>query len=99
MALDRSHFVSSAISDAEIVLGVVAPVGTRVQYVQEVLEDRLGHFGYELKSIRLSGLIAGFAGLRTALRNAPHGSRISSHMDAGDELRERSGRADVRLQQ
>ncbi len=82
-------------SDAEIVLGVVAPVGTRVQYVEEVLRDRLEHFGYELKPIRLSRLIAGFDGLRTVLRDTPHGAHIATHMDAGDELRKVSGRADV----
>jgi deoxycytidylate deaminase len=94
MPIDRTKFVSSAISDAEAVLGVVAPVGTRVDTVQEVLMERLTQFRYKLVPIRLSGLIGHFK-LRTQLVSAPPGERIHSHMDAGNELRDEFGRADV----
>lgn len=92
--IDRSHFVSSTIKDAELVIGVVAPVGTDVDFVQRTIEDRLKNFfEYSLEPIPLSSLIDALAELDTPTKDAPEGTRISRYMDAGNQLRRH--RADI----
>lgn len=93
MDIDRSYFVSSAIGDAEFVFGIVAPLGTQLEEVEHAIRDRLNAFGYLLEPIRFSKLIETFEGLSTKLCQSPEASRISTYMDAGDELRQ--SRADL----
>ncbi len=91
--VDRQAFASSSLPGAELVFGIVAPVGTDVDFVERTLRDRLLHFHYSLETVRLSKLIAEFSPT-TKLETEPHHARIRSHMDAGDELRS-SWRPDV----
>jgi deoxycytidylate deaminase len=92
MPIDRSYFVSSAIDD-EIVFGVVAPLGTRVDLVQEIIHDRLQHFGYALESVRFSELIETLEGFATKLDASSNERRFATYMNAGNELRKK--RADL----
>lgn len=93
MTIDRSYFVSSAIGDAEFVFGVIAPLGTQVEEVEKTIRDRMRHFEYTLECIRFSTLIETFEGLKTELKQTPEAARISTYMDAGNELRK--NRSDI----
>ncbi len=75
---------------SELVLGFVGPVGVENSRFHNAAMARLKAFGYHPELIRLSerlddlkeeGLLA------TELKSAPEYERVSSHMDAGDELR------------
>lgn len=78
-----------------MVLGVVTPVGTDVDFVQRVLAERLEQFDYTLKPIRLSGLIGSFRGLSGKLDGATYFERVSNRMDGGNEVRQLSRRGDA----
>lgn len=93
--LDRSGFASSSRVGAEIVFGIVAPVGTDVDFVAKTMRERLEHFNYTLEEIRVSSLIREFTGLRTTLVEQPFYERVTSYMDGGNELRARHNRGDV----
>lgn len=74
----------------EIAIAFVGPVGVRTGHFEEVARERLGAYGYETETIRLSGLLSEFAKegyLAQPLSQAPEFLRIQSHMNAGDELR------------
>jgi deoxycytidylate deaminase len=91
---DRSTFASSSGPGAELVLGVVAPVGADVDYVERALTERLKHFKYALHSIRLSSLIALVEGGEVDPGGESYYDYVSSRMDAGNRLREKY-RSDV----
>lgn len=93
--LDRTKFLSSSTPAAELVLGVVTPLGTDVDFVDRTVAERVGQFGYQAEPVRLSALIAGFKGLKTPLEEAPYHRRLHSYMDAGNELRDNCGRGDA----
>lgn len=93
--IERSSFSSSSIAGAEIVIGIVAPVGTDVEFVDKTIAERLKHFNSQRLPIRVSGLIGEFEGLETQLCEEPVYERTVSYMDAGNELRKKSGRGDV----
>lgn len=93
--LDRSSFASSSVAGAEIVIGLVAPVGTDAEFVQRTLRERLDHFGYSLECVRVSELIKEFHGLQTKLVEKPFYDRVVSYMDAGNQLRRNHQRGDV----
>lgn len=93
--IDRSCFASSSIAGAEIVFGIVAPVGTDVDFVEKTMRERLEHFSYTLETIRVSSLIKKFTGLQTNLVEQPLYDRVMSYMDGGNELRHRHDRGDV----
>lgn len=72
--------------ESELIIGIVAPTGTDVDYIQKELEDRLRSFGYTPEPIRLSEI----------LERLDHGviidkstrfDHIRTLMDAGDAVR------------
>lgn len=85
MALDaRPHFGS------ELVIGLVAAVGTDLQSAETAISEQLRAFNYRVRSLRLSELAEREArALGVKLKDAPESERIRTHMDAGDRLRER----------
>jgi deoxycytidylate deaminase len=93
--LDRTEFLSSSIRAAELVLGVVTPLGTDVDFVERTVSERITQFGYQAESVRLSALIRGFKGLKTSLEEAPYERRLHTYMNAGNELRDNCGRGDA----
>ncbi len=81
----------------EIVVGLVAPVGTELTVVSRELADAFSRVGYQSQVIRLTDLLRRVkapevAGkLRGVDSDGPAEIRIQAHMDAGDELRQLHG--------
>ncbi len=75
---------------AELVFGLVAPVGADLQRLETDLIDLLGLYGYTPNPIRLSALLQKVQGLGVVLKDAPELDRVNSYMDAGNAMRERS---------
>ncbi len=78
---------------AEIVFGIVSPVGTNLDVVRACIKDRLKTFGYSLKVKHLSQFFHRLK-LKKLLVDSPEYNRIKTHMNAGNEVRENSGRND-----
>jgi tRNA(Arg) A34 adenosine deaminase TadA len=75
---------------AELVFGLVAPVGADLDQLQAALVDQLGLYGYHANPIRLSELLKKVRGLGVTLKDAPELERVRSYMDAGNALRKRT---------
>jgi deoxycytidylate deaminase len=75
---------------AELVFGLVAPVGADLDQLQAALVDQLGLYGYHANPIRLSELLTKVQGLGVTLKDAPELERVRSYMDAGNALRQRT---------
>ena len=71
----------------ELIIGLVASVGTDLQLVTDVLTEALDEFSYRVEVIRLSSLLHELDWERD-LPDEPIDAHITCHMDAGDELRE-----------
>lgn len=78
----------------EFVIGLVAPVGVDLAYVQNRLTGYLKQFKYKSNHIRLSYLIERIKDLETPIDKSTEYKRIDSLMTAGDEAREKAGRGD-----
>lgn len=83
--------------DAELVIGLVSPVGIRHEDITETLDNQLAAFGYSANQVRLSDL---FEDLYAALGEAwnppaSKGGVANYKMDAGNLLRERTKRSDI----
>ncbi|MCC6552781.1 MAG: cytidine deaminase [Polyangiaceae bacterium] len=82
----------------EVVIGLVAPVGTDLERVQNFIRDHVRRHGYQPNVIHLSGLLADSelqARYGYALLDHPELERIQSHMNAGNLLRRETGRNDT----
>ena len=79
---------------SELILGLVAPVGVDLEYVQKLISDYLSPFNYGLNEIRLSKIIKTLEfGIK--IYEKPEYKRISSLMDAGNKAREKTKRDDI----
>jgi deoxycytidylate deaminase len=74
---------------AELVFGLIAPVGADLERLEADLVDQLALYGYSRNSIRLSALLRKVEGLDVSLKEAPELDRVNSYMDAGNALREK----------
>ena len=90
--MERKPIIS--VPDAELVIGLVAPVGTGLSFVTEIIQDRLKLFRYQTIEIKVSDLIKRINSLKTKLIDDPESERLRTFMDAGNELRSDSGRGD-----
>ena len=72
---------------AELVFGLIAPVGADLDRLESDLIDQLGLYGYTANSIRLSALLRNVQGLGVELKEAPELDRVNSYMNAGNALR------------
>ena len=86
--------------DFELVFGLVAAVGTDLKFIEDALCDRLKYFDYfDPVRIHLSEFLKNFKipqdGQPVKLVDRPEDKRITSRMDAGNILRERTGYGDV----
>lgn len=79
---------------SELVLGLVAPVGTHLDSFIELLDDTLRTYRYRQRVVRVSDLFRGLTE-PAALPPATEYERITRHMDLGNELRTRSEAAEV----
>ncbi len=97
-AADREPLSLLHYKDSELVFGVVAAVGTDLDAFESLLSDLLIRFGYKTATTRLSAFLdraASVQALETTLDSSSEFARIKSHMDAGNELRERYDQGDV----
>ncbi len=80
---------------SEIVIGLVAAIGTDIDAPQATLTDQLRAFGYEVRPLRLSALAEPEARkLGVELKDSPECERIRTHMRAGNRLRQHFKRDD-----
>lgn len=78
-------YLNGRFESSEIVIGLVSAVGTETTRVVTPLTDRLRHFGYEAKEIKVSSLLV------TGETPSSEYERIKSLMCAGDKRREDTG--------
>jgi deoxycytidylate deaminase len=83
-------------ANTELIIGLVSPVGTNLSAIQQSLFDHFRKFEYAVNPIKLSSFLERVspATLGVVLRNKPEYERIKTRMDAGNALRERTGRGD-----
>jgi deoxycytidylate deaminase len=74
--------------DSELIIGIVAPVGSEKSIVIDELKDSLRSFGYESELIKLSQFLKEVELKETTLVDTPEFERVKSYMDAGNEVRE-----------
>lgn len=87
--------VSSETSDApELIIGLVGAVGTDLRMVTDALISALDDFAYGVEVIQLSELLHEMD-WSMDLPKEPIDKHISTHMDAGDALREGWGEGDA----
>lgn len=87
-----------ATQDPEVVLGLVAPVGTNLDRMQSRLDGCLSLYGYQMNVVRISELIRKLVvsrGPTDAPSSSPETSRINRSMDAGNDFRFGSRREDI----
>ncbi len=75
--------------DAELVIGIVAPLGVERDRLVSHLQDELGAFGYEGEVIRLSTFLKRVepSDGSWSLVEHPEAARLESYMTAGDQFR------------
>jgi cytidine deaminase len=78
----------------ELVFALVGATGTDLESVCGAVSRALSHFAYTTSNVRLSAILHEFPKW-SALPHAPEEERISAYMDAGDEVREETGRGDA----
>ena len=79
----------------ELVIGLVAPIGTALSLIEDELSVVLSEVGYTTRKIRISRClhdIDEFADLATCEKKCDY---YEKHMDAGDELRSKLDRNDA----
>ncbi|HYO53918.1 anti-phage dCTP deaminase [Archangium sp.] len=83
--------------DAELVLGIVAAVGTDLDTFVAILEDHLHKFRYKPRTIRTSQFLARLQPERFGVRidSSTENNRLWTYMDAGRKVREATGRGDL----
>lgn len=84
----KLHFQSSY-PDSEIVIGLVAAVGTDLEHVAREIVERLKAFRYNSKEIKISRDIIPV--LRKTKNHTDHFARIDNLMSTGNRLRKDSG--------
>lgn len=79
-----------AFEDAELVFGLVAPVGTNFTTFEDVLTRKLGRHHYSVSSIRMSQLMARFDPTPADGTGSAEFVRLTQRMHEGSFLRLRS---------
>lgn len=79
--------------DSEIVIGLVAPVGTELSAVVQAIEDRLKHYEYTVQRVRVSVDVIEMMCTNgsSKTQTITDYERISRHMDLGNQIREKTG--------
>jgi deoxycytidylate deaminase len=77
-------------ADSELVFGLVAAVGTDLEQVRIVLEDRLKVLGYTVTQIRITKDVIPVAVAHLPVSWGGEFERLTGMMDAGDEARLKS---------
>ena len=80
--------------DSELIIGLVAPVGSEKSIVIDELKDSFRSFNYEAVPVKLSSFLKEIDH-GVALVDDPEFERIKSYMDAGNKVREQMDSADA----
>lgn len=83
-----------ALEQTELVIGLVAAVGTDIGMVADLLASELADYDYTSEAFRLSDYLAELEGVDD-FRDLPFDERLWQGMTAGDELRRTWGRGDA----
>jgi cytidine deaminase len=83
-----------SLNKPELVFGLVGATGTDLQSVTRALEASLAEVSYTTSLVTLSAILHEFPKW-SALPAIPEEERIDRYMDAGDEVREQTGRGDA----
>ena len=81
----------------ELMLGLIAPVGADLTVVRRAIAEELEKVGYSTQRVRVSSLlqeIQQYSSL-SELEGQSEEARVRKHMDAGTEVREKTGRGDI----
>lgn len=84
----HTYFLDDSYSDSELVIGLVGTIGTNLNEVAGLIEERLLKFNYTTESIKISTDIISTIGSPCASSN--EFGRISSFMEEGNSLRKNS---------
>jgi deoxycytidylate deaminase len=85
---DLVQSLSEALSDSELVIGLVAPLGTDLARVAEILKNRLLHFKYSVEIIRVSHDILKLLPVMPAIPESSNESvQVTAYITAGNEAR------------
>jgi cytidine deaminase len=79
----------------ELVVALVGPAGTDLNAASDAVSAALAPFGYRTIVIKLSRLMSEVKGGSTLGEIKLEDDRILTHMDAGDDIRNQSGRNDA----
>jgi deoxycytidylate deaminase len=80
-------FLERAYSDSELVLGLIGAVGTELEKVRDILEERLRVIGYAVTQVRITkDVIPEICGIPLDGNGDEH-SRLKGLMDAGNAAR------------
>lgn len=75
--------------DSELVIGLVSPIGTDLEQVTRLIDNRLHRFAYRTETIKISEqIIAELSPLDVGI--TPY-QRVNKLMDGGNRLRQRTG--------
>lgn len=79
----------------ELVIGLVGAVGTDLAAAVDAVETSIGRYGYEAVEVRVSELMHALTGGEHLESLEHEDERITGHMDAGDQIRQQTGRNDA----
>ncbi len=86
--------VSGEPESPELVIGLVAAVGTPLELVQQSTSELLEELGYTAEVLHLSDYAESFE-LETRRRGGGEAARIDAAMNRGNEVRRKTGRNDI----
>jgi deoxycytidylate deaminase len=87
----RGELLAKPFSDSELVFGLIGSVGTELDKIRAIIEDRLKVAGYSVTQVRVTKDVIPQIIPVSVDANAGEGRRIASLMHAGNEARRRSG--------
>jgi len=90
-ALTPAGFLDKPFADSELVFGLIGAVGTELEKVRSILEDRLKVVGYTVTQVRLTKDVIPTIVPTDLAAGAVEYERLKGLMDAGNEARRASG--------
>ena len=89
LSTEKNDLLDYKYADSELIIGLVAAVGTDLENLKRVISERLPAFGYQCTDIRVSSdIIKKYGNVRKTENNF---DRISAYMEEGNNLREKAG--------
>lgn len=84
-------FLDKAFADSELVFGLIGAVGTELEKVRSILEDRLKVVGYSVTQVRITRDVIPAIVPTNVTAGSSEFERLKGLMDAGNEARRTSG--------